>query len=148
MKSAFDVGRPTPEVRKKWLWKLEVALETVDALTLTRPQASWGRPPHRANHGRDRDLFIGIGYQVVEGQEVELNHYNFEMMNLPKTHPARDMQDTFYIISRVLLRTHTSQFKPGPWKNISVKDREDDFIGKVFRRDSDDATHQFTKLKG
>ena len=98
------------------------------------------------------DLFIGMGYQVVEGPEVELDHYNFEMMNLPKTHPARDMQDTFYIDSEVLLRTHTSpvqartmekhDFSQGPLKMISP--------GKVFRRDSDDATHshQFHQIEG
>lgn len=98
------------------------------------------------------DLFIGMGYQIVEGPEVELDHYNFEMMNLPKTHPARDMQDTFYIDSEVLLRTHTSpvqartmeqhDFSKGPLKMISP--------GKVFRRDSDDATHshQFHQIEG
>lgn len=98
------------------------------------------------------DLFIGMGYQIVEGPEVELDHYNFEMMNLPKSHPARDMQDTFYIDSEVLLRTHTSpvqartmeqhDFSKGPLKMISP--------GKVFRRDSDDATHshQFHQIEG
>ena len=98
------------------------------------------------------DLFIGMGYQIVEGPEVELDYYNFEMMNLPKSHPARDMQDTFYIDSEVLLRTHTSpvqartmeqhDFSKGPLKMISP--------GKVFRRDSDDATHshQFHQIEG
>ena len=54
------------------------------------------------------DIFVGMGYQVVEGYEVEKDHYNFERMNLPKDHPARDMQDTFYISEEVLIRTHTS----------------------------------------
>lgn len=98
------------------------------------------------------DLFLGMGYQVVDGPEVELDYYNFEKMNLPKDHPARDMQDTFYITDEVLLRTHTSpvqartmekhDFTKGPLKMISP--------GKVYRRDNDDATHshQFTQIEG
>ena len=98
------------------------------------------------------DLFISMGYQVIEGTEVEEDHYNFERMNLPKNHPARDMQDTFYITDEVLLRTHTSpvqartmdthDFTQGPLKMISP--------GKVYRRDSDDATHshQFHQMEG
>ena len=54
------------------------------------------------------DLFIGLGYEVAEGPELETDHYNFEMMNIPKGHPARAMQDTFYIDENLLLRTHTS----------------------------------------
>ncbi|MEG0443638.1 MAG: phenylalanine--tRNA ligase subunit alpha [Carnobacterium sp.] len=98
------------------------------------------------------DLFIGMGYQIIEGPEVEEDSYNFERMNLPKNHPARDMQDTFYITDDVLLRTHTSpvqartmdthDFSKGPLKMISP--------GKVYRRDSDDATHshQFHQIEG
>lgn len=98
------------------------------------------------------DLFLGMGYQVVDGPEVELDSYNFEKMNLPKDHPARDMQDTFYITEEVLMRTHTSpvqartmethDFSKGPLKMISP--------GKVYRRDNDDATHshQFTQIEG
>ncbi len=54
------------------------------------------------------DLFIGMGYEVKEGPEVETDYYNFEALNLPKDHPARDMQDSFYITNELLLRTHTS----------------------------------------
>lgn len=98
------------------------------------------------------DLFIGMGYSIVEGPEVEQDHYNFEMLNLPKDHPARDMQDTFYITDEVLMRTHTSpvqartmekhDFANGPIKIVCP--------GKVYRRDSDDATHshQFTQIEG
>ncbi|MBM7711601.1 phenylalanine--tRNA ligase subunit alpha [Enterococcus xiangfangensis] len=98
------------------------------------------------------DTFIGMGYQVIEGTEVESDHYNFERMNLPKDHPARDMQDTFYISDDVLLRTHTSpvqartmeqhDFTKGALRMISP--------GKVFRRDTDDATHshQFHQIEG
>ncbi len=98
------------------------------------------------------DIFVGMGYQVIEGFEVEQDHYNFERMNLPKDHPARDMQDTFYITDEILIRTHTSpvqartmeqhDFSKGPLRMISP--------GKVFRRDTDDATHshQFHQIEG
>jgi phenylalanyl-tRNA synthetase alpha chain len=98
------------------------------------------------------DIFIGMGYQIVEGYEVESDHYNFERMNLPKDHPARDMQDTFYITDETLIRTHTSpvqartmekhDFSKGALRMISP--------GKVFRRDTDDATHshQFHQIEG
>ena len=98
------------------------------------------------------DLFIGMGYQIIEGPEVEEDSYNFERMNLPKEHPARDMQDTFYITNEILMRTHTSpvqartmdkhNFSKGSLKMISP--------GKVYRRDSDDATHshQFHQMEG
>lgn len=98
------------------------------------------------------DIFIGMGYEVVEGFEVEQDHYNFERMNLPKDHPARDMQDTFYISDEILIRTHTSpvqartmekhDFSKGALRMISP--------GKVFRRDTDDATHshQFHQIEG
>lgn len=54
------------------------------------------------------DLFLGLGYEIVEGFEVEQDYYNFEALNLPKSHPARDMQDSFYITDEILMRTHTS----------------------------------------
>lgn len=97
------------------------------------------------------EFFVGMGYQVEEGPEVELDHFNFEMLNLPKDHPARDMQDTFYFDENTLLRTHTSPVQArtllkakgkGPVKIICP--------GKVYRRDDDDATHshQFTQIEG
>src|SRR5262249_22472238 len=52
------------------------------------------------------DVFVGLGFRVVEGPEVELDYYNFEALNIPKDHPARDMQDTFYVRNQLLLRTH------------------------------------------
>ena len=96
------------------------------------------------------DLFIGQGYTVAEGPEVELDFYNFERANIPQGHPARDMQDTFYIDHERLLRTHTTAIQtrqlelhaPNPIKVICP--------GKVYRRDDDDATHshQFTQMEG
>ena len=68
------------------------------------------------------DIFVGMGYQIVEGNEVESDHYNFERMNLPKDHPARDMQDTFYISEDILIRTHTSPVQARTMENmISLK---------------------------
>ncbi|MFC6316035.1 phenylalanine--tRNA ligase subunit alpha [Lapidilactobacillus achengensis] len=129
-----------------------LAHETVD-VTLPGRQAQVGTP-HILNQVIDdlEDLFIGLGYEVIDGPEVETDHYNFEMMNIPKDHPARDMQDTFYITDELLMRTHTSpnqartlethDFSKGPLKMISP--------GRVFRRDNDDATHshQFNQIEG
>ncbi len=97
------------------------------------------------------DLFISMGYDVIEGPEVELDLYNFEKLNLPKGHPARDTQDSFYITEQTLLRTQTSpvqartmeaNVEKGPIRMICP--------GKTYRRDSDDATHshQFTQIEG
>lgn len=96
------------------------------------------------------DLFIGMGYQIAEGPEVEKDYYNFEALNLPKGHPARDMQDSFYISEELLLRTHTS---PVQARTMEKKQGEPIRIicpGKVFRRDNDDATHshQFMQIEG
>jgi phenylalanyl-tRNA synthetase alpha chain len=117
-----------------------------------------GRPIKQGNHHpltriieEIEDLFIGMGYSVAEGPEVEKDYYNFEALNLPKGHPARDMQDSFYISEEILLRTHTSPVQArtmektegkGPIKIICP--------GKVYRRDNDDATHshQFMQIEG
>lgn len=98
------------------------------------------------------EIFLGMGYEIADGYEVETDYYNFERMNLPKNHPARDMQDTFYITDEVLLRTHTSpmqargmdghDFSKGGLRLIAP--------GRVYRRDTDDATHshQFHQVEG
>ncbi len=96
-------------------------------------------------------FFIGMGYFVEEGPEVELDYYNFERANIPQEHPARDMQDTFYINMEWLLRTHTTAIQTRtleaykgevPIKVICP--------GKVYRKDDDDATHshQFVQMEG
>lgn len=97
------------------------------------------------------ELFISMGYDVVEGPEVELDLYNFEKLNLPKGHPARDMQDSFYINAERLLRSQTSPVQARVMD--SNKDKGPIRIicpGKVYRRDNDDATHshQFTQIEG
>jgi|TARA_B100002052_G_scaffold93506_1_gene86223 phenylalanyl-tRNA synthetase alpha chain len=86
------------------------------------------------------DLFLGLGYSVAEGPEVEKDHYNFTALNIPEDHPARDMQDTFYLQGDLLLRTHTSPVQirhleqnPPPVRIVAP--------GRVYRRDAVDATH-------
>lgn len=96
------------------------------------------------------DLFVGMGYEIAEGPEVEEDLFNFELLNLPKDHPARDMQDTFYINPKTLLRTHTS---PVQARTMIAKEGKPIKIicpGKVYRRDDDDATHshQFMQVEG
>ncbi|RXT04744.1 phenylalanine--tRNA ligase subunit alpha [Ammoniphilus sp. CFH 90114] len=97
------------------------------------------------------DIFIGLGFEIAEGPELETDYYNFEALNLPKDHPARDMQDTFYITEDLLMRTHTSPNQARVMENkqgeVPVK-----IIcpGRVYRRDDDDATHShvFTQIEG
>lgn len=161
-----EVGQAVNTVRDQFNQQLQEAKEKMaeelmqkklaaEAIDVTLP----GKKPNVGNthviNIMAEDLekfFIGLGYQVIQGPEVETDHYNFEMMNLPKDHPARDMQDTFYINPENLLRTQTSpvqartlekhDFANGPLKMVSP--------GKVYRRDDDDATHshQFNQLEG
>jgi len=94
------------------------------------------------------EIFVRMGYRIVRGPNVELDYYNFEALNIPKDHPARDMQDTFYISENVVLRTHTSPMQirtmerhPPPVAVIAP--------GKVYRRDSDVShTPMFHQVEG
>ena len=97
------------------------------------------------------DLFVSMGYDVLEGPEVESDLYNFEMLNLPKGHPARDTQDSFYITEDTLLRTQTSPVQV----RTMLANTEKTAIrvicpGKTYRKDNDDATHshQFHQIEG
>ena len=96
-----------------------------------------------------KDIFIGLGFQIAEGPEVELDHYNFEALNIPKDHPARDTQDTFYISDNVVLRTQTSPMQ------IRTMEKQKPPIrilapGRVYRSDAVDATHSplFHQIEG
>ena len=98
---------------------------------------------------RIEEIFIGMGFSIAEGPEVELDYYNFQALNIPENHPARDTQDTFYITENILLRSQTSPVqvrtmekqKP-PIRVISP--------GRVYRSDADDATHNplFHQVEG
>ena len=96
------------------------------------------------------DIFIGMGYDIAEGPEVELDLYNFEMLNVPKGHPARDMQDSFYVTENLLMRTQTSPVQARTMLEAKGKPIKILCPGKVYRRDDDDATHshQFMQLEG
>ena len=90
------------------------------------------------------DIFLGMGYTIAEGPEVETDYYNFEALNLPKDHPARDMQDSFYLTEEMLLRTHTSPVQVRSMQQMNGKTPLKVICpGKVYRRDEDDATHSF-----
>jgi len=96
------------------------------------------------------DLYIGMGYRVAEGPEIETDEFCFEKLNLPKGHPARDMQDTFYINPELLLRSQTSPVQVRTMLEEEGKPIKIICPGKVYRRDSDDATHshQFMQCEG
>ena len=94
------------------------------------------------------DIFAGLGFSVVEGPEIELDYYNFEALNIPKDHPARDMQDTFYIEENIVLRTHTSPVQ------IRTMEKQKPPVrilspGRVYRPDSDIShTPMFHQIEG
>ena len=124
-----------------------------EVIDFTEPNTTFkkgSKHPFNAVVDQVCEIFIGMGYNIAEGPEVELDHFNFELLNVPKDHPARDMQDTFFIDENHLMRSQTSPVQAhvmlstngeGPIKIISP--------GKVHRRD-DDATHshQFGQIEG
>ncbi len=94
------------------------------------------------------NIFLRMGFRIVKGPNVELDYYNFEALNIPRDHPARDMQDTFYISDNVVLRTHTSPMQ------VRVMEKQSPPVsviapGKVYRRDSDVShTPMFHQVEG
>lgn len=96
------------------------------------------------------DFFIGMGYNIAEGPEIEFDIFNFEMLNLPQDHPARDMQDSLYITDNILMRTQTSPVQIRTMLESEGKPVKILCPGKVYRRDNDDATHshQFMQFEG
>lgn len=126
-----------------------LAAEAID-VTLPGPERSAGSL-HPMNIALNKmiDIFVGMGYEVVEGPEVEYDHYNFELLNLPKNHPARDAQDTFYVDDNIVLRTHTS---PVQARIMTTRKPPIRIIcpGRVYRADEADATHSpvFHQMEG
>ena len=98
------------------------------------------------------EIFMSMGYDVVDGPEIEEDRFNFELLNIPKGHPARDAQDTFYIEDeKILLRSHTSPVQARVMTSKEVKEPVRVIVpGKTYRRDADDATHshQFMQIEG
>ncbi|NWF75187.1 MAG: phenylalanine--tRNA ligase subunit alpha [Nitrospirae bacterium] len=128
--------------------KKRILSETID-ITLPGRFSQFGRE-HPINKilAEISQIFISMGFEIEEGPEVELDYYNFEALNIPKNHPARDMQDTFYISDEVVLRTHTSpvqirvmEKRKPPLKIIA--------FGKVYRCDADIShTPMFHQVEG
>ena len=130
--------------------QMRIASETLDVtLPGTEIQAGRRHPLYQVLEEIE-DIFISMGYSVNEGFEIETDYHNFEAMNLPKDHPARDMHDSFYITPELLLRTHTSPAQNRVMQAMSPKLPVKVIVpGKVYRRD-DDATHSpmFHQIEG
>jgi len=139
----------TEEIKRKEL-EVKLSLETIDVTLPGVPVQRGAKHPLTQVFEEVRDIFIGMGFSVAEGPEIESDYYNFEALNVSKDHPARDMQDSFYITEDILLRTHTSPVqvrtmeKTAPQKPVKII-----VPGKVYRRD-DDATHSpmFSQVEG
>ena len=136
------------ELKEKEL-AIRLAAETID-ITLPGKEISLGhKHPLSIVLDEVKDIFLGMGFQIADGPEVELDYYNFEALNLPPDHPARDTQDTFYITDKILLRTQTSPVQ------IRVMEKQTPPIriispGAVYRSDAVDATHSpyFHQIEG
>lgn len=130
--------------------ELQIARETIDVTLPGKSFLIGNKHPLTKIQQEIETVFLGLGFNIAEGPEIESDYYNFEALNLPKDHPARDMQDTFFINTEVLLRTHTSPVqvrtmeKTAPSLPVKII-----CPGKVYRRD-DDATHSpmFTQIEG
>lgn len=129
--------------------EVQLAAETIDVTLPAKGSAIGHRHPNQIALEEMERIFIGLGYEVVEGPEVEKDYYNFEALNIPADHPAKDEQDTFYINGEMLLRTQTSgtqvhEMEKGriPIRMISP--------GRVYRADEVDATHSpvFHQVEG
>ncbi|WDL99581.1 phenylalanine--tRNA ligase subunit alpha [Alicyclobacillus sp. ALC3] len=148
LQEAFDAKH---EAVEEAALAARLAAETIDVTLPGRKRPRGAMHPLMQVIEEIEDVFLGMGFTIAEGPEVETDTYNFEMLNIPKDHPARDMQDTFYLTEELLLRTHTSpmqvrtmeQMRPNAPVKVIVP-------GRVYRRDEDDATHShaFTQIEG
>ena len=134
-----DIARRTKELESAAL-AARLAAEEIDVTLPGEAPAQGKRHPFEQVLGELKEIFLGMGFDIVSGPEVELDHYNFEMLNMPKSHPARDTQDTFYFTENVLLRTQTSPMQ------IRTMEKQKPPIriicpGRVYRSDAVDATH-------
>lgn len=128
----------------------KMAEETID-VTLPGKDFSFGsKHPITQVIEEAKQIFMGLGFEIAEGPDIEQDYYNFEALNLPKNHPAREMQDSFYITPDVLLRTHTSPVQVRTMEERAPKIPLKIICpGKVYRKD-DDATHSpmFHQIEG
>ena len=141
------------EARKKAFEKRireeKIARETIDVTLPGKKPVMGHKHPNTIALDDVERIFTGMGYEVVEGPEIEYDYYNFEALNIPANHPAKDEQDTFYINSDIVLRTQTS--------SVQVHEMEKGKLpirmiapGRVFRSDEVDATHSpsFNQIEG
>ncbi len=134
------------EKSKELLWEKE----RIDVTLPGKPVSLGRKHPVTLITEEIKEIFAGLGFRSEEGPEIELDYYNFEALNIPVDHPARDMQDSFYFTPEILLRTHTSPVqvrvmeKQAPQLPVRII-----ALGKVYRRD-DDATHSpmFQQVEG
>ncbi len=140
-----------------------LASESIDITLPGKTPAQGGRHPIQSVLNELKEIFLGMGFDVVSGPEIELDHYNFEMMRMPKSHPARDTQDTFYITENILLRTQTSPIQIRTLEQAVAQAKEANLPagtlkepvriiapGRVYRSDAVDATHSplFHQIEG
>jgi phenylalanyl-tRNA synthetase alpha chain len=153
-----EVGQVANQVKAELTQAIKDRAEALTAVAADRPVLDVTLPGRRRRSGSRHpisrtieeitSIFVRLGFNVVEGPEVELDYYNFEALNFPPDHPARDMQDTLFVSDKVLLRTHTSPMqvrtmekqRPPVWVVVP---------GKTYRRDSD-VTHtpMFHQIEG
>lgn len=127
----------------------KIAEESIDITLPGKPQKLGKLHPLSIVENEIKEIFMGMGFSVADGPEVEYDYYNFEALNLPPDHPARDTQDTFYITENILLRTQTSSVQVHVMENQKPPIR---IIspGRVYRSDAVDATHSpiFHQIEG
>jgi phenylalanyl-tRNA synthetase alpha chain len=127
----------------------QIKRETIDVTLPAKKPMVGHRHPNTIALEEAQRIFVGMGYEVVEGPEVEYDYYNFEALNIPANHPAKDEQDTFYVTSNILLRTQTSpvQVRVMEQGNLPIRMIAP---GRVFRSDEVDATHSpsFHQIEG
>jgi phenylalanyl-tRNA synthetase alpha chain len=156
------IGKLSNEIKEDLSSKIDSAIERIESgqrnRTLPAEKIDVTLPGRKIKLGRIHpinqiaeeicDILKGLGFSVVEGPEIEQDYYNFEALNIPKDHPARDMQDTFYVSDNIVLRTHTSPVQ------IRVMEKQKPPVriicpGKVYRCDSDIShTPMFHQIEG
>jgi phenylalanyl-tRNA synthetase alpha chain len=157
-----QVGNLCNEIKATLTASIENALKAIAAVkkgdVLLRDRIDVTLPGRKISFGKEHpvalvckdicDIFAGLGFSSVQGPEIELDYYNFEALNIPKDHPARDMQDTFYVEDNIVLRTHTSPVQ------IRVMEKQRPPVrilspGRVYRPDSDIShTPMFHQIEG
>ena len=123
--------------------------EVLDVTLPAKPMKVGHRHPNQIAQEEVERIFIGMGYEVIEGPEIEYDEYNFEKLNIPANHPAKDEQDTFYINKEIVLRTQTSPVQARVMEQGKLPIRMIS-PGRVFRSDEVDATHSpsFHQIEG